>query len=129
MSKGQSSIRLIRALAHYSYLRRHGKQYGFSRVAICREAWEISGMRNAFACGQLSLMEDREGWVIFDMRNKRRQILTLVDRATAGMPPAEAAMFCKGLIDRISRRAREFDSRASDAQMRDLINERVARPF
>ena len=47
------------------------------------------------------------------------EIIALVDRATADMTAAEAAMFMEGLMDQLSARHREFDQTASDEAMND----------
>lgn len=45
--------------------------------------------------------------------------IALVDRATANMTAAEAAMFIEGLMDQLSARHREFDQAAADEVMND----------
>lgn len=47
------------------------------------------------------------------------EIIAMVDRATADMTAAEAAMFIEGLMDQLSARHRKFDQAASDAEMND----------
>jgi hypothetical protein len=44
-------------------------------------------------------------------------ILAIVDRATAALAPAEAAMFVEGLIDQLTDRLRKLDCAATDAAM------------